>query len=55
MIGNQINTAQSQRACEMMMAPSLSGKNLYARPHIRPATAAAMMSMKLNFARCTRL
>lgn len=26
MIGNQMKTAQSQRACEMMMAPIFSGK-----------------------------
>lgn len=25
-IGNQMKTAQSQRACEMMMAPIFSGK-----------------------------
>ena len=25
-IGNQMNTAQSQRACEMMIAPIFSGK-----------------------------
>ena len=54
-IGNQINTAQSQSAWEMMMAPSLSGKNLYASPHTAPAIMAAMMSMKLNFEICTRL
>ena len=55
MIGNQMNTAQSQRAWEMIMAPSLSGKNLYARPQTKPATAAAIISMKLNFDTCTRL
>ena len=38
-----------------MIAPNLSGKNLYARPHTTPATIAAMISMKLNFEICTRL
>ena len=50
-----MKTAQSQRACEMMIAPSLSGKNLYASPQTSPATMAAMMSMKLNLDRWTRL
>ena len=54
-IGNQMKTAQSQRAWEMMMAPRRSGKKRYARPQMKPATAAAMMSMKLNFDTCTRL
>ena len=54
-IGNHMNTAQSQRACEIMIAPSLSGKKRYARPQIKPATAAAIISMKLNFEIWTRL
>ena len=54
-IGNQIKTAQSHNAWDMMMAPNLSGKNLYASPHTMPATIAAMMSMKLNLEICTRL
>jgi hypothetical protein len=54
-IGNQINTAQSQRACEIIIAPNFSGKKRYARPHTKPATAAAMISMKLNFDICTML
>ena len=54
-IGNQINTAQSQRACEIRIAPNFSGKKRYARPQIKPATAAAIISMKLNFDTCTRL
>ena len=43
-----MNTAQSQRACEMMMALSLSGKKRYASPQMKPATMAAIISMKLN-------
>ena len=54
-IGNQMNTAQSQRACEMIIAPSLSGKKRYASPQMKPATAAAMISMKLNLDIWTRL
>ena len=48
-----MKTAQSQMAWEMTMAPNFSGKNLYASPHTKPATKAAMMSMKLNLERCT--
>ena len=54
-IGNQIKTAQSHSAWDMIIAPNLSGKNLYARPQTMPATMAAMISMKLNFEICTRL
>lgn len=49
-----MNTAQSQSAWDRIMAPSLSGKNLYMSPHTNPATSAAIISMKLNLARCTR-
>ena len=37
-----MKTAQSQRACEMMIAPSLSGKNLYASPQTSPATRCSL-------------
>ena len=53
-IGNQMNTAQSQSACEMMIAPIFSGNKRYARPHMNPAVRAAIISMKLNFEICTR-
>ena len=43
-----MKTAQSHRAWESIMAPSLSGKNRYARPQMNPATRAAIISMKLN-------
>ena len=50
-----MKTAQSHRAWERRMAPNLSGKKRYARPQMKPATAADMMSMKFILGRWTRL
>ena len=52
-IGNQMNTATSHRACDSIIAVKCFGYSLYSKPHAAPATRAAIVSMKLHEPACT--